>query len=497
MRKKNIFLTGATGVMGGEGLKQLLKRRDKFDITLLIRPSKKNKEKMADFENEHGVKIIWGDFTNYDDVLKCVTLADYILHVGATVSPACDFDSLEKIIKINVGSTKNIINAIKAQSNPDNKKLVYIGTVAETGDRMPPLHWGRIGDPLKPSIYDNYAVSKIAAEREVIESGLKYWVSLRQTGILSHKLQRKELVETDGIRFHQPLNNPLEWVTAHDSGLLLANVCEDYIPEDFWGRVYNIGGGPGCRITNYDYLKKSFGLMGIDVQEVVDPSWYATRNFHGQWYLDSDILNNYLHFQTQSIDDYLKELINAMKSNSPKNAGPIPPSIIKQQQEKVGRLKSGTLYWLENNKEQRIKAFFGSREKWAQIPSWDEYKNDTYVSKPIILDHGYDESKPKSELDINDMKQAAKFRGGECLSSEMEKGNLKTKLKWRCAFGHEFEASPTLVLLTGHWCPECEPAPWNYGEIAKRNPFFAQVWYPIHDKDENDYYDKNCNQDVL
>ena len=31
-------------------------------------------------------------------------------------------------------------------------------------------------------MFDYYAVSKIAAERYVIESGLKYWVSLRQTG---------------------------------------------------------------------------------------------------------------------------------------------------------------------------------------------------------------------------------------------------------------------------------------------------------------------------
>ena len=44
------------------------------------------------------------------------------------------------------------------------------GTVAATGDRMPPIHWGRIGDPLKPSIYDFYAVTKIAGERAVLES---------------------------------------------------------------------------------------------------------------------------------------------------------------------------------------------------------------------------------------------------------------------------------------------------------------------------------------
>jgi hypothetical protein len=45
-----------------------------------------------------------------------------------------------------------------------------------------------------------------------------------------------------------------------------------------------------------------------------------------------------------------------------------------------------------------------------------------------------------------------------------------------------------LILQGGHWCPECLPTPWNYDEIAKGNPFFAQVWHPLHGKDENNVY---------
>lgn len=71
------------------------------------------------------------------------------------------------------------------------------------------------------------------------------------------------------------------------------------------------------------------------------------------------------------------------------------------------------------------------------------------------------------------------------------KGDLFTPLKWRCAHGHEFEMTPNLVLKGGHWCPEELPWPWNYDVEAKVNPFFAQVWYPLHDKDENNYYDES------
>ena len=61
-----------------------------------------------------------------------------------------------------------------------------------------------------------------------------------------------------------------------------------------------------------------------------------------------------------------------------------------------------------------------------------------------------------SELTLDDMHAVAASRGGECLSSAMTAGDMATKLEWRCAAcGTRFEASPSLILLGGHWCPEC------------------------------------------
>lgn len=114
-----------------------------------------------------------------------------------------------------------------------------------------------------------------------------------------------------------------------------------------------------------------------------------------------------------------------------------------------------------------------------------------------MLNHGYDESKKESELDISDVREAARFRGGECLSTEMKKGDLYTPLEWSCAYGHKFKASPFLVLKTGHWCPECACPPWNFDEQAKKVPFYAQIWYDDHSSDENNFYDKDCFRDIL
>jgi hypothetical protein len=115
---------------------------------------------------------------------------------------------------------------------------------------------------------------------------------------------------------------------------------------------------------------------------------------------------------------------------------------------------------------------------WASLCIFSDW------DKVVRIDHGYDETKPESELSLSDVEGAAESRGGTCLSGSMEKGDWTTRLSFRCAFGHDFEASPRLVLEGGHGCPECERRSWNYHAIAKVNPFFAQVLYPLHRRDE-------------
>ncbi len=493
MTKKTVFLTGATGSMGGSALGHLL-RREQHDIVLLVRPSKKNREAMQPHENHPRVKIVWGDLTSYDDVFLCVAGADVVLHPAAFIAPAADHDP-PTAWKINVGSARNIVRAILAQPDPDAVRLINVGTVAATGDRLPPIHMGRTGDPLKPSVYDMYACSKIEAERVVAESGLKHWVSCRQTYIAtSRQIQ-------DPIMFHQPINTCMELCTEHDAGLLLANACEDGIPVDFWRRFYNIGGGPSCRTVYYPYLATTMKLFGIDYKKILDRNWFAQRNFHCQWFEDSGVLNEYLHFQTESLEDHLRHIQDAIPEHVRDGARGIPHEEIKTGV--MFPLASGTpdctMYWIRNQMEMRISAFFKDPETWARIPTdWEtDMPEDPERVQPVRLDHGYDEAVPDRELSLEEMRAAAAFRGGRCLSEKMKTGDLYSRLHWECAFGHAFEATPNLVLKGGHWCPECAPPGWNFDEEARRNPFFAQVWYSNHDPDENNVYPEDCWKDVL
>lgn len=486
--KKTVMLTGSSGNMGYAGFKELYAKKDKFNIVLLNRDSEKNHKKFAAYENDPAVRLVWGDLTKYDDVKKAIDGADYVLHVGGMVSPSADYFP-KRTFYTNPKAMENIVKAVKAQPDPDKVKVVYIGTVAETGDRNPPIHWARTGDPIKVSIYDHYACSKVRAEEIIADSGLKYWVSLRQSGILYPSI----LKNFDPIMFHVPINGVLEWATIEDSGLLLERICEDDVPEIFWKRFYNIGSGAEYRLTNFqfeEYILKAVHLGSP--KKYFNPNWFITRNFHGQFYADSDELDNLLHFRHNVP---VKEYFDNMSKGLPgyyKLSVIAPAFAVKMAMKTMTKKETfGTMDWIKTGNRDRITAYFGSLEAWKKIPSsWKDFEIKLPSMEVTYLDHGYDETKPVEELTVEDLKKAAEFRGGECFA---EKGfDFYTPVKWKCARGHEFMMSPNLVLKGGHWCPDCLPSPktpWKYDEESKINPFFRQVWAPLHDEDEDNVYD--------
>lgn len=64
----------------------------------------------------------------------------------------------------------------------------------------------------------------------------------------------------------------------------------------------------------------------------------------------------------------------------------------KEHNIEIGHKEGGTYWDLENNKEDWIKAFFGSREKRDAIKSWDEGYELFHPSEEVTyLDHGDDE----------------------------------------------------------------------------------------------------------
>jgi hypothetical protein len=57
-----------------------------------------------------------------------------------------------------------------------------------------------------------------------------------------------------------------------------------------------------------------------------------------------------------------------------------------------------------------------------------------------------------AKLTIEQMQEIAKSRGGKCLSKTYV--NSQTKLKWKCKEGHEWNSIPASI-NQGHWCQKC------------------------------------------
>ena len=368
--KKTVFLTGATGNMGWAGFQELYKKKDRFDIRLLARDSKKNRKKLAPYMGDPSVTVVWGDLVRYEDVLQGVNGADYVLHVGGMVSPAADYYP-EKTLKVNVTAAENVVKAVLAQPHKEDIKVVYIGSVAQYGDRNPPYHWGGADEPQTPAKYDMYALSKIRSEEIFASAGLAKWVSLRQTGILYPGI----LSVVNPTAFHVPMGGVLEWATIEDSGRLLANVCEDWVPDDFWNKAYNISSGEEYRMTNYEFMNRMLSALGLPSPEkVFEPQWFALKNFHGMWYTDADRLDEILHFREyMPVDKYFA----TMKSKLPwfySLAFLAPAWAVMMFMKPYAFEKGmGTQWWVANDPE-KFEAYYGSREAYDAIRSWDDVR---------------------------------------------------------------------------------------------------------------------------
>ncbi len=401
-KKYTVFLTGVTGVMGQAVITELSHHFDKINLSLLFhKRSIPNSISTIIKQNHSSIEIINGDLRDYNTILKCVTGADYVLHIGGMVSPYADtlpFETQE----VNRGGMENICKAVLAQENKDLIKVVYIGSVAETGGRNYPYHFGRTGDPINISIYDHYALSKAIAERTLVESGIKNWVVLRMTGIIHAGLFNN----MKPIVMHVVINGGLEWCTQEDSGRVLKQLVlldiEGKLGNDFWNHMFNISSGKDYRLSNFEfenYLLKGSGLP--DPTKIFDPNWFITKNFHGHFYLDSDKLEDFLHFrQGISVKDYFT-MLGSKVSFFVKLGRFATSGMIKFFMKKLARTKGeGTLDWIENNNQPKIKAYFGSMEEYKKIPTtWEQFKIfDLNVENPKLLDHGYDEKNQKVKL---------------------------------------------------------------------------------------------------
>ena len=92
----------------------------------------------------------------------------------------------------------------------------------------------------------------------------------------------------------------------------------------------------------------------------------------------------------------------------------------------------------------------------------------------VVLNHGYDTSRPLYSLSPDEIEQAAVFRGGHFLGPVERVGEKGAVFEWECEHGHRFTASLEYVLLGGGWCNACDLSDVR-SHVSPKNRFIWQV----------------------
>jgi nucleoside-diphosphate-sugar epimerase len=344
--KHKVLLTGASGAIGYQVLRELLSRGDTYQIRLLCLDRFYEKKLLRPYRGR--VEIVWGDIRNYEEVCLAVEGVNSVLHIAGIIPPAAD---LKPVLarSVNVNGTANLINAIKQQINPP--KLIFTSSIAVYGDRLNNPYI-EVGDPLEPSEGDFYAQTKIDAEKIIKFSGLD-WVIFRLCGVLVDDLNIQPMM------FHMPLNTPLEWCHVADVGYALVESTKYPV---VLGRIFNLGGGPQCRTIARDFLANMLPKWGIDFKEIPEFA-FATRNFHSGYYKDTELLNQVLQFQRSSILDYYRFVEERVSSFRRFIIRCIPRALVYKWFTRM----SEPLRAIKENDEPLIERFYGSREAFERL----------------------------------------------------------------------------------------------------------------------------------
>ncbi len=501
-----IALTGATGNMGRSFIWALNNAPDVADkLKILCRSKAKAKELLKLCPSlKDKIEIVFGDLSDAKVCINLVEGCDVVLNLCAVIPPTSDGNP-EAAIACNVTGVKNLISAIESVKE-NQPRLIHISSVAVYGNRTGEHRYGRVGDPLVSGPFELYSSTKILGEYAVLQSEIKQWAIFRQTAIYHYNLFTDNL--HDGLMFHTCFDAPLEWVTAKDSGILLLNFLKKSkngtLPESFWKRVYNIGGGASTREYGYSSYDSGFKIIGGNIRDFFKPWYNATRNFHGMWFSDSDELEKLFLFRGQSSADYWKEMELLHKFY--KYGKYVPAPIISQfAVKRLLKDDNSPARWVKKNDEARIIAYFGGREKYEALKKtrWEDFVLPSGVPDPAPMSYeekmaayGYDIDKPDGEITADDLKTVAEAHGGKCLTPLIFGGDMYRKLDWLNSDGEKFSADAYTVLRAGHWEHALyREFKWEFDRLSKTDKIFARIWYDSHDEDENYVYffDKSFN----
>jgi nucleoside-diphosphate-sugar epimerase len=311
--KKRILLTGGAGAVGLETLKELIRRKDLYETIILAKNSKKHHKLLKKYEDR--VRVFYGDIRDKKTTDAISKNIDFVIHLAAVIPPLADAEP-RLTEEVNLGGTINLIRSIEKFS--PKAFFLYSSSVAVYGDRLK-NPWIKVGDKIKASPGDEYAKTKIQAEKEIENSHLN-WSIFRLTAIM-HPRQK-----FDPLMFHMPLETKIEICTTRDTAYAIVQAIENTIKLN--KKTFNLSGGEKCRVIYRNFLGTCLSNSGLGIDAFPDTA-FAKADFHCGYFKDSQELNQILNFQKDSIDDFYLQFKKELGIAKPILASIFRPLIIR------------------------------------------------------------------------------------------------------------------------------------------------------------------------
>ncbi len=296
-----VLVTGAFGRLGQEGLNRLLAEGHSviaFDV-----PNPRNRRAARRFGGR--VHTVWGDIRDAVDVIPCVQNVDAIIHNAGVLAPLSE--KRPKLAhSVNVGGTKNLLDAMRVRENPP--VIVFSSTISVCGIRAPGGPPATAADPAVGT--DQYTSDKAECEKMIAESGLPH-VILRIGASVGTKAAAGDL-SPDVFRVLFGINPAVhvEWVHPEDVALAQVRATQT---RAALGKVLMIGGGEGCRLTFRQFYERIFDAAGVGR---FPAEAYGSGDYYTEW-MDTTESQALLGYQRIRFDDFIVALRHSSRFTRP------------------------------------------------------------------------------------------------------------------------------------------------------------------------------------
>ena len=284
---KKVLVTGASGSIGINVIKFLLSE-GKYEITALDLRNKKVFKKLKKYRKR--INIIYGDINDVVLMESLVKDHDYIIHLAGIMPPFAEFNkNIGEIIEYS--GTENIIKAINYYNS--NCFLIYASSTSIYDNSLS----ANIKEKIIIEDLDNYSFNKYNTEN-LIRKKLKNYTIFRLPMILSN-------FKNEPFILNIKKNSIIEVSTKEDAAYAFVKAIN--YKKELNKKIFNVGMGELGRIKYDDILKKILINYGLSFKYILS-RLFLDKNYKSPVLLDSDDLDNIIHYRNESLYNYFNRL---------------------------------------------------------------------------------------------------------------------------------------------------------------------------------------------